>query len=185
MELKSKFYPQFLNEQVGNIPSTALMEIIEELSSNVKFYMNSDLDGSSTDRVNGAIVGILHTKYKYFTLSVVTEAFHSGSLGELGGTTKFTVRNVAIWLNASREKYERARAEQKTKEDNAKREAEEKSFRNTRNNDNLFGTALWIKIGWNYTGAIRSADWDYYSLDAIVAKLREGYTEKTLQPSML
>jgi hypothetical protein len=185
MELKSSFYPAYLNEQVGNMPKDALMEIIEEISSNAKFYMNSDLDGSSTDRVNGAIVAILQSKYKYFSLSVVTEAFHSGSLGELGGTTKFTVRNVAIWLNASREKYERARAEQKTKEDNAKREAEEKSFRHTRNNDNLFGTALWIKTGWNYNGTIKSDDWDNYTLDAIVAKLREGYTEKTLHPSML
>jgi hypothetical protein len=185
MELKSNFYPVYLNEQIMNIPTAALTEIIEELSSNVKFYMNSDLDSSSTDRVNNAIVSILQSKYKYFTLSVVAEAFHSGSLGELGGTTKFTVRNVAIWLNASKERYERARAEQKTKDDNHKREAEERSFRKTRDNDNLFGTALWIKIGWNYNGSIRSSDWDNYPLDAIVAKLRQGYTEHNLIPEMI
>lgn len=192
MELKSSFYPVYLSEPISNIPTLALTEIIEELSSNVKFYMNSDLDSTLTDRLNNAIVSILQNRYKYFTLSIVAEAFQSGSLGELGGTTKFTVRNVAIWLNASREKSERLRAEQTTKQDNMLREQELNSFKSKQKRANQYARAFLLKLEWTYESKrfnlpakISFSDWDKYTLDSIVEKFDQGFNEETLMPSMI
>lgn len=46
-------------------------------------------------------------------------------------------------------------------------------------------TALSIKLTWVYEGRIDGNDWEKYTLDDIVTKLKEGYTDKTLKPSLI
>jgi hypothetical protein len=186
MEIKSSFYKEYVNTRCADIPTVALLEIVDELSANTKFYMSSDIDARTTEKLNAVIVDMLkNMRFRNLPLFLIGEAFTKGAMGDLGGTTKFTARNVCIWLNQMDERLKVIRTEQKTKEDNRLREAEERSFRHTRNSDNLFGQAYWLKIGWYCAGAIRGEDLDLYTLDAIVQKLREGHTQKTLKPSMI
>ena len=82
MEIKIKHYHTYINDRCMQIPTEHLLEIIDELSQNAKFFMSSDLDSAMTEKVNAAIVDLLkNQKYKYLPFSLVGEAFTKGSLG--------------------------------------------------------------------------------------------------------
>jgi hypothetical protein len=186
MEIKNEHYLEHINTRCKDIFPERLQDIIRELSENAKFYMSSEIDATVTVKINAAIVDMLKNhKYRYLPLHLVGEAFTRGSMGELGGTTRFTVRNVCIWLGQMQEKMESLNALQKTKEDAGRRIDEEKSFRENKERSNLFGTAMYLKIGWCQAGLLSERQYDECSLDKIVGLIEKGYPIKEITPSMI
>lgn len=185
MEIKSEYYPQYLSERVKDIPSEHMRELVDEFAINAKFYMSSDVDNDATDKINTAVVELLKNKFSFLPLSLIAEAYTRGSLGELGGTTRFTVRNIYIWLAAVNEKSQRLLQERQSKIDDERRASEEKSFRHQQKRSNLYGAALYKKIEWCYQGLLNSRQYDELTLDMIVAKVEAGYDLKNLTPSMI
>jgi hypothetical protein len=187
MEIKSSFYRDNISDRCMDIPFIDLQEVIDELSQNAKFFMSSDIDATTTEKINAAIVDLLkNQKYKFLPLYLVGEAFTTGSLGELGGTTRFTVRNVCIWLNAMHEKLAVINQERMAKEDAERRAASEKAFRMQKKDINLYGAAMARKMEWfQGTGPQSGADYDRCTLDKIVELIRKGYSLREINPSMI
>ncbi len=164
------------------IPTEHLLDIIDELSQNAKFFMSSDLDSAMTEKVNAAIVDLLkNQKYKYLPLSLVGEAFTKGALGELGGTTRFTVRNVVTWLNQMNDRMAQIEAERKSREDDARRKSMEDVFKITKDRSSLFGAACLLKASWH----LQDPDYDLCTLDKIVDLMERGYKISEIHPSMI
>ena len=124
MEIKSIFYKQYINTQAYQIPVAAIEELIDEFAINAKFYMASDIDADTTAKINNAVVELLKNRFRYVPLKLIGEAYTRGSLGELGGTTRFTIRNVYIWLSQIEEKNQRLFLEEQSKKEDEKRRSE-------------------------------------------------------------
>jgi hypothetical protein len=185
MEIQNENYKVFISAPAGEIPREELSGILEELMVNAMFYMNTSLAETSTKTTREAILYVLKNEFSYLPLHMISECFMKGALGKLGGTTKFTVRNVHIWLDSIKDQYQQLISQERSKEDQKRKLQEERDWKNHHKGDVIFGTALSLKLAWVYTGAIRADDWDLYSLDKIVNYLRAGETEKTLRPSMI
>jgi hypothetical protein len=187
MKLENKNFPLYMNTAMMNIASEDLDEMLMELCANAMFYMNTENTKDTNNKLVAAVKDLIlsDSGYKFMPLHLVIEIFHKGSTGELGGTSRFGLRNVNIWLFQAKEKHQKLIADEKSKEADKQRHEWEQNFKHNHGDDWIFGQALWIKIAWNYTGAIKRQDWDKYSLDAIVAKLREGYNENSIHPSMI
>lgn len=186
MELKSSYFNSYMNERCKEIPSPALKEMIIELSSNAIFVMSTDMEAGITVRTAEIIVDMLkNAKYGYMPLYLVMEGFVKGSMGELGGTTRFTVRNVAVWMNAMHEKLTEINQVKKTKEDSERRAAEAAAFKIRQKTASMYGAAMFRKIEWCYAGSVSPQEYDRLTLDKIVDAMRRGYSIKELQPSMI
>jgi hypothetical protein len=184
MEINNLYYSQNLKQLCNEVPSDSLKEIIEELSTNAIFYMGSQLKTDDINKINTEIINLLKKRFRYLPLLLVGEAFISGSLGELGGTTRFYVANVYKWFLQMEEKAQRIYTEGRNKIDENRRLEDERLFRNNKGDSSLFGLALHLKLVWVYEHKIDAKDWDYYTLDKIVEQFRLGKTNKTLSPSM-
>jgi hypothetical protein len=183
MEIKSPYYSQYIGDRMTDIPREYLREIIDEFAINARFFMSSETDSDTMNKINAAVVDLLKDKFKNLTLNLVTEAYSRGSLGELGGTTRFTVRNVYIWLSNVDEKSQRLYQERISRLDSEKRAAEEKAFKSQQKRSNMYGSAMMWKIG--IAKQISSAEYDRLTLDRIVDAMQKGYDLKTLTPEMI
>jgi len=197
MEIKNEYYKEHLKELCKDVPTDVLGRIINELSGNAKFFMSSDIEVKDLGKINDAIVDLLKTRFSWLPLHLVGEAYVKGALGELGGTTRLSVRNVYVWLSNVDEKARTLRTQDISKSDNSKRAEEERVFLTNQANNNLYGAALSLKLKWFYPSSrgrfgqgiyLKGLDpslWDRYPLDKIVEKLKQGYTVQTLTPTKL
>jgi hypothetical protein len=185
MEIKNTDYPIFANYKISDIPRDRLAGILDELSALAMFQMNSLLKGDVLKPTIETIVTIIKDKFAHYPLHLITHAFDQGSLGELGGTSSFNVRNVYIWLSAVKENYNRLTAEQWSKEETRRKITEEKTWKETGGGDAIFGTAVSLKLSWVYAGRIHPDNWELYTLDDIVRLLRNGETVQSIKPQMI
>jgi len=186
MEIKSQSYHDNLTRLCKDVFADSLSEILDELSQLARFYMSSDVDAVTMVKINGAILQLLKFgKYCYLPVYLVGEAFTRGSMGELGGTTRFTVRNVCIWLGEVLEKNQRISAQNVSKEDEEKKKQEEQIFRENKLRSNLYGAALFRKIEWCHAGTLSSRQYDECTLDKIVDLIERGYPVSQITPSMI
>jgi hypothetical protein len=187
MELRSSFFTAHMNDPCKDILPGSMKEMVAELSTNAIFVMNTDIEASVTARVIETIVDqLINSKFKYMPFYLVCEGFSRGSIGELGGTTRFTVRNVYTWMNAMHDKLALINIETKNKQDAERRAAESKDFRQHQKGSNLFAAAMSKKMEWRESGVITTeADYDRYPLFKIVELIKKGYTIKEIQPSMI
>jgi hypothetical protein len=197
MEIKNAYYKEHLKELCKEVPTDVLSRIVGELSINAKFYMNGDTSPEDLVKINDAIVDLLKTRFSWLPLHLVGEAYVKGSLGELGGTTKLSARNVYTWLSNVDEKARTLRTQEISRVDESKRTAEERVYLSNQANNVLYGTALSLKLSWFYPSSrgrfgqgiyLKGLDpslWDRYPLDKIVEKLKQGYTVQTLTPTKL
>lgn len=186
MEFKSNYFNEHLNDACKDILTDSMREMIIELLANAIFVMSTDMAASVTVRTTELIVDTLkNSKFRYMPFRLVMEGFTRGSMGELGGTTKFTVRNAYIWMNTMYEKLALINTEQKTKEDAERRTYDERSFRKLQERSNLYGAALYRKMEWCAAGVVSSSEYDRLTLDKIVATIQKGYSIKELLPSMI
>jgi hypothetical protein len=182
MEIASKFYHEYLGTKVNEIPFPCLVEIIDEFAANAKFYMSSDVDSETTVKINSAAIDLLKNRFAHLPFNLVAEAFTRGSLGEIGGTTRFTVRNIYIWLTAVDEKNQRLSQESQTRLDSEKRATEEKVFKQSQKRSSLYASAFYWKIS---HCPLLDKDYDRLTLDKIVEAFQKGYTFRELTPSMI
>ena len=186
MEIRNEYYNEHLKERCREVPEDALLSIIEEFSSIAKFYLSTEIHIDDIKKINGAMLDILKRgRFQWLPLYLVGEAYTKGSLGELGGTTKLSVRNIYIWLTQMEEKMRNIDAGYQSKIDDELRASDERVYMEHQAHNVRFGTALCIKLAWVYEGRITADEWEKYTLDAIVEKLKEGYTDKTLLPSKI
>lgn len=186
MELKSTYFTAHINDRCRDILKSSMKEMIFELSVNAIFVMNTEMEGSITVKTTETIVDILQNqKYSQMPLYLVMEGFTKGAMGELGGTTRFTVRNVCVWMNAMYERMTQINAERKTKEDSLRRAEETKAFLKRQKTASLYGAAMYRKIEWAHAGLLSSSSYDRISLDKIVEAMQKGYSLKELQPDMI
>lgn len=185
MELKTSEYAVYLNYPVEQIPREKLIEIIIEFSSIAMFQMNSTIEGTLLKQTVVTIADILKDKFKAYPLHIVATAFDQGSLGALGGTAAFKIRNVYIWLSAMKERHDRLSFDGWSRQEHQRKLQEEKEWKQNHRSAAIFGTALNIKLAWVYQFRISAEDWDSYTLDSIVNLLRMGETAQTIKPEMI
>jgi hypothetical protein len=185
MEIKSKFYQAHIASKMYDVPKEQLQELIDEFSVNAKFFMSSDEDSATTAKITKAVVEELKDRFKYLPLSLVAEAFSKGAKGELGGTTRFTFRNVYTWLKAIEEKNQKLYADEISRKEDRQRAEQEKQFRSSQRRSTLYGSAFYRKLEWCYEGLVSSSDYDRLTLDRIVAMIEQGHDIKTLTPKMI
>ena len=179
MEIKSNFYKSFLSTRVGDIPSPALEELIDEFAINAKFYMSSPEDAATTEKINKAVIEELKNRFRFLPLHLVGEAYDRGAKGELGGTTRFTFRNVYTWLKQIEEKNQRLFIEEISRRDQQLRHEEEKHYKTFQRRNSLYGTAFYWKVS---QCPMPDKLYDALTLDKIVESLENGYDIRTLKP---
>ena len=186
MKLESKYFPVYMNTPCNEIPQFNLKIMVLELITNAIWLMNTDLESTLIAKSAETLTRILkEEKYKWLPLHLVIEGFSRGSMGELGGTTKFSLRNVFTWLTAMDDKDKILKVEQKSREDAARRKSEETAFKGTRKSSSLYGSALWKKIEWITSGAVPKEAYDDIKLDRIVELIKQGHRINDIKPSML
>ena len=183
MEIKDENFKYYIKYPVNQIPTVDLISIINELSINAIFFMGCELKPDELKSAIKAVIYVLNNYYGYMPLYLVAEAFSKGSIGDMGGTARFNARNVNIWMAEIRTKFQNLTAQQKSKDDSDRRQAEEIVYKNNQVHNVLFGTALSLKLVWVYKHQINADDWERYTLDKIVEKLKNGFTDKTLRPA--
>lgn len=162
-----------------DIPISALEELIDEFALNAKFFMSSDLDTQTTAKVNAAVRDLLKNRFRFLPLHLVSEAYTRGSLGELGGTTRFTLRNIYTWLSNIEEKNQRLFQMDQSRKDSEQRKAEEYAFRASQKRNTLYGAAFHWKIS---QCPMPDMTYDLLTLDKIVEAMDQGYDLRTLSP---
>jgi hypothetical protein len=167
------------------IPKEHLRDLIDEFASIAKFYMSSDDEAAVTAKINAAVVEELKGKFKFLPLTLVAEAYMSGSKGELGGTTRFTFRNVYTWLKAVEEKNQKLFAEEKSRKDDQIKADSERAFRQSQKRNSMYGTAFYRKMQWCYERLLTEQEYDSCSLDKIVALMEKGYRADQITPKMI
>jgi len=187
MEIRSQFYCTHLSDVCEVVPKEALQEILDELCDIARFNMSCELHPALLAQISQATVSLLkeNARFRHFPIHIVAEAFNKGSLGELGGTTKLTIRNINIWLVAMNERMIQVIAEKKSREDSIRRTQELALFKSQQKNSNLYGQALFRKIEWAYAGILSSREYDRCTLDKIVEKMNQGYRASEITPSMI
>lgn len=187
MELKSTYFTAHMSDACKDILAASMKEMIAELSVNAIFVMNTDIQASITARTTELICETLkNSKFRFMPFHLVCEGFHRGSMGELGGTTRFTVRNVNTWMNAMYEKLAQINIARATKEDAERRAAEARAFKHHQKASSIYATAMGRKIDWfQASGPESSAEYDRCSLDKIVEAIKKGYSVDELKPSMI
>ena len=183
MEIQTPHYQSNLNKACKDIWMEHLGPVVRELSEISKFYMSSSLNDSETIKINGAICDLLkfNNKYRELPLYLVAEAFHKGALGELEGTSKYTVRNVCIWLNEIYDKMCRIQAINKNREEDQLRKTYESDYKSNWKHHSKYGAALSKKMEWD----IDRKTWERITLDKMVEMLDKGYTLDELTPDMI
>jgi hypothetical protein len=149
------------------------------------FVMNSRISPDERKPAIDNIVAMIRDKFKEYPLHVVAAAFDQGSLGVLGGTTAFTIRNVFIWLNNLKEKNQRLAHEEWSKKEDARKRKEMNDWMLNSREHNIYGTALSIKMRWCSDKLINPFNWDKYSLDKIVSLLKMGESVNTIRPDQI
>ena len=183
MEIKSEAYRVNLNCICKDIFKDQLEEIIDELSGNAKFFMSSDIDASTTDKINTVVVDLLKNgKYQVLPLHMVSEAFTRGSMGELGGTTRYTVRNMCVWLNEMYDKLRVLNANRYSQVDAERRKEEEANFKTHKEISNMYGAAFRRKVECFCNGSLNPSEWEQVSLDKMVDLLKEGHAANDIMP---
>ena len=186
MELKSEHFREYMSRGMGEIPVPELKEMIAELSSNAIFFMNTDLDEIAMGRTVAVISQLLkEPEYRYLPLNLVIEAFVKGQKGELGGTSKFTPRNVSIWIAGMHEKSIRVRAEQISKEDDSRRRREISEFNSSRIFSGYYGKATCKLMAWYNNRMISIEQWNNEALEVIVRLQKEGRKIEEINKEMV
>lgn len=187
MKLENKNFPIYMNTAMMNIAPEDIDDLLMELCANAMFYMNTENTVDTNIKLVAGVKDLILSdrNYRHLPLHLIIESFHKGSTGELGGTSKFGLRNVNIWLFQSKEKHQKIIADDKSREIDRQRAESEQLFKRNNSKDWIFGRAFLIKLDWNYHGAINSSDWDKYTLNSIVDLLRQGYDEHTITPKMI
>lgn len=183
MELKSDHFNGYMNTELRDIPTQAILEMVTELSLNAIFVMSTEIEASVAARIATTAVDVMkNNRFKFMPLHLVCEGFTRGAMGELGGTTRFTVRNIFTWMSAMYEKLALINIEKKTKEDAVRRTEESRSFKRQQKINNLYGAATYWKIS---HCPMSDAEYDRLTLDKIVARMKDGFSIETLTPEMI
>jgi hypothetical protein len=183
MEFKSRYFTIHMQDYCKDILAEPIEEMIIELSANAIFVMNTDMDPSITGRTAKTLVDLLkHSTFRYMPFHLVCEGFQKGSMGELGGTTRFTVRNVNTWMKAMNDKRMLLETERKTKEDARIRAEEAASYKRLQRSIGIYGTACYWKVAHS---PLSDEEYDRLTLDKIVEAFKKGYSFKELTPSLI
>ena len=184
MTLSNENFPVYMNYAINTIPAEDLTPMLIELAALAMFYMNTENDVVTTTKLVTAIKDMMLSDftYKQIPLHLLIETFHKGSLGELGGTSKFGIRNVNIWLSNIREKHQKLITEEISKKDYLQKTEEERSFRSQQKHNNKFASAYYGKIK---HCPMSDAEYDRLTLDKIVERIEAGFDFKTLTPEMI
>jgi hypothetical protein len=160
-----------------------MTEMVAELSTNAVFVMNTDIQAEASSRIVETVVDLLkHSLLRFMPFHLVCEGFQKGAMGELGGTTRFTVRNVNTWMRAMNEKLAQINMDLKTREDARRRAEEAAAYKQLQKRYSIFGTACRWKVD---HCPLPDADYDRLTLDKIVEAFNKGYSFKELTPSMI
>ena len=186
MEIKCQAYHDNLTRQCKDVFADDLSQILDELSQLARYYMSSDVDAVTMVKINQAILLLLKfDRYRFLPVHMVGEAYTRGSLGELGGTTRFTVRNVCMWLSEVLDKQQRISAQEVSEKDEENKKQEERKFRENKERNNMYGAAFYRKVEWCTAGLLSERQYDECSLDKIVDLIKRGYPVSQITPSMI
>ncbi|MBW1612418.1 MAG: hypothetical protein JRJ57_00255 [Deltaproteobacteria bacterium] len=167
----------YLNYTVGEVPREKLREIIDELSATAMVNMGGNETTIPLQRIIESITMLVAKQYYELPISKVASAFWRGSLGELGGTTRFTLRNVNLWLKESHQQWGEEHIREMSRKNREKYDAYEKADRDVI-------TACRMKIMWRLDKRITPDQSDKIHVEDIVHRLRDGFRERDIIPEM-
>lgn len=184
MKLENKNFPEYMATAMKDIPEEDLRPMLMELCCNAMFFMGTENDSATTARLVSGVMDLILSDhyYKFMPLHLIIETFHKGSAGELGGTTRFGLRNVNIWLFSAKDKYIKLISENKSREADRIKVEEERSYKQIKNRASRFGEAFYRKIEWCQAGLLSPDDYDRCTLDKIVDMLNQGHSARDLMP---
>ena len=172
-EIKTASYASNAALPVSEIFSAQLIELLKELYLIAAVNMGSALDPTLMSREVEVLTEMLKRDFSRLPLHRVCEAFYTGSLGGYGGTTRLTIRNIAIWLREANNKHQQELDQQGKLIKNQEKRGKGYSHG---------AAAIMLKIKWKTTGQISIADWDRYDLQKIFNLLEQGYKSTDIKP---
>jgi hypothetical protein len=172
-EIKTPSYASNAALPVGEIFTPQLIELLKELYLIAAVNMGSTIDTTMISREVDVLADMLKRDFTRLPLHRVCEAFYHGSLGGYGGTTRLTIRNIAIWLREADTRHQQ-QLDQHTK----LTKDQEKRGRGYAHG----AAAVMLKISWKTAGLINIADWDKYDLQKIFNLLEQGLKSSDIKP---
>ena len=167
----------YLNYNVSDVPRDKLREIIDELSATAMVNMGGNETTIPLQRIIESITALVAKQYYELPISKVAGAFWRGSLGELGGTTRFTLRNVNLWLKETHQQWGEEHIREISRKNREKYDSHERA-------DQDVITACRMKIMWRIDGKITPDQSEKIHVEDIVHRLRDGFREKDIIPEM-
>ena len=172
-KIKTPSYSSNAALPVGEIFTPQLIELLKELYLIAAVNMGSSLDTTMISREVDVLAEMLKRDFTRLPLYRVCEAFYHGSLGGYGGTTRLTIRNIAIWLREAETRHQQ-HLDQHTK----LTKDQEKRGRGYAHG----AAAIMLKIKWQTSGQISTSDWDRYDLQKIFNLLEQGHKSADIKP---
>jgi hypothetical protein len=174
MEIKSEYYAPNASRPCGEIITASLEHVIDELVISAGYNMDASLSSDSDHRrLISLVAGVLKKDFRFLPLYRVVEAFYRGSLGELGGTTRLTVRNIIIWVREIDTKHRQSSIE------------DSRLVKIIQEKESVceYGAAgVRLKLQWRSNNVFTSEEWDKYPLEKIFELLKAGRKIGEIRP---
>lgn len=175
----SDLLTRYAGNKVAEVPPTELRILITEFLDSANIIMGTSAEKSMLAGLIGFAYDIIANRFAYMPMNHVKAAFEFGSLGQRGGTTKLSGRNIFIWLNEQLNIYQEQLLRQRKKEEDIKRTID-MSGKNKA--DGFVAAAVRMKVHWKCDGKINSEQYDSFSSKAIYDLLKAGVAEKDIRP---
>lgn len=156
----------------------ALKQMIVEMLKEAGEVMGGKLDQDKINFTGNWLFKWLNERFNYLPMHHVRAAISFGAMGERGGTSILTPRNINIWMREQANIHQ----EQVTKMISHDDENKRNEYFNANKAEWQVAAAVRIKVGWLGDGMITSAEYDSFSAKKIYDLLKSGRTEKTIHP---
>lgn len=171
-----------LKRRAAEVHPGDLKKLLLDFVDEALEIMGMDASTKNTSSFVNFTFELIGDRYSYLPINHIRAAFKFGAMGERGGTTKMTGRNINIWLNEQSNIFQEQMAKYQKKLDEQKRYDEIKDWKPSHG---FTARAVIIKVGWLGDKRITSQEYDSFSSAKIRELLEQGYDERDIRPSMV
>lgn len=156
----------------------SLRQMIVEMLREADDVMGGKLDNDKIKFTGNWMYKWLNERFGYLPMHHVKAAMTYGAMGERGGTSALTPRNINIWLREQSNIHQEQAAKMISHDDAVKRN----EYFNANKAEWQVAAAVRIKVGWLGDGMITSDEYDSFSSKEIYDLLKSGVPEKAIHP---
>ena len=177
----SETYDRYLADKCLDIPSEVFRTVLKEMLRDAAFKLNTSVPDDIKE-FSRQINWLIESKYKHLPLHKLKEAFVKGSLGELEGSTRLTIRNINIWIKNVSQSWNEGEIARRNREilDSTDISPWEQA-------DPDSAAAYALRIGWGVSKRITHKQWDFLSSDDMhkkIIKAIKEHGEENVTPAM-